>query len=49
MSGETAFLAMVIFGFLAFMVTLAYGAIATWQVNRRERSKIPARREHEAA
>jgi hypothetical protein len=49
MSGENAFLAMVIFGFLAFMVTLAYGSMVTWQMDRLERSKSPVRDEHREA
>jgi len=40
MSGpQSIYLAMVIISFLAFMATVAYGSIVTWQVHRLEQSK----------
>ena len=46
---ETAYLTMVIVGFLVFMLALAYGSLATWQVQRAEHARAPVKTEHRDA
>jgi hypothetical protein len=46
---ETAYVGLVILAFLAFMVTLAYGSIVTWQVERAEKPKVAVAPEHRDA